>query len=267
MARLAGYGGSALVADALIEDCEDVWNEQVDADVTASLDTSDYKVGSGSAKFVCAAGLGNGDIIASEVVSVDLSAYTRVIAWVKSSVNITTAADLQLLLDEHGLCASPLALDIPVLVANTWTHISIAAVLADYNATISVGLKLTANDPGAFNLWIDDIRGARAIAGIKSWAIDHAYQIHDGRAFDDSGAPHPVAGAYDWTGTFEGFKDGAPIGIGTLIALELQESSTAGQVWRGNVIIHGRHPSNPHDGLVAYSYDFTGSGILTSATA
>ena len=94
MARVAGYGGDCFVASQLVHNCEAAWDELVDGDVTASLDTSDYKVGAGSAKFVCAAGLANGDIIATDdITSMDLSTYTRVLIWLKSSVAITTAAD------------------------------------------------------------------------------------------------------------------------------------------------------------------------------
>jgi len=268
MARLfGGTSGDVYVASALIEDCEDAWNEQVDGDVTASLDNSDYKVGSGSVKFVCAAGLADGDIIASEViVSLDISTYSQVMLWVKSSVNIATAGDLQLLLDEHALCASPLALDIPILVANTWKLCKIAATLTDYDATISVGVKLTANDPGAFNLWLDEIRAAKRVAGIKSWTLDQVMDALDTTAFDSGGHRQFIPGLDAWSGSFEGYKDGAPLTIGTVVHLELRESSTATQQFRGSAIITGLHVNTSVDGLVTYGYDFQGTDLLEIAS-
>jgi hypothetical protein len=110
------------------------------------------------------------------------------------------------------------------------------------------------------------IDGASA-TGIKSWTLDDVQNILDGKGFDDVGLPHPVAGGYDWTGSFEGPKDGAPIARGTTIALVLKESQTATQKWSGNAIISGRHPSVASDGLVTYSYDFVGYGALTAPTA
>lgn len=267
MARVSGYGGSVYVGIVDIDTCEDAWNEQVDGDVTASLDTTDYKVGSGSAKFVLAAEIANGDIIASEVVSCNLSACTEVLFWMKSSVNITTAGDLQLLLDEHALCASPLALDIPTLTANIWKLCKVTGTLTDYDATISVGLKLTANDPGACSLWIDNIQGAKAIAGIKSWTLDQTVDALETTGFDSSGHRTYVAGLDSWSGSFEGYKDGAPLTIGSVVGLELQESSTATQQFRGSAIIMGLHANVSADGVATYSYDFQGTDKLEIATA
>ena len=267
MARLAGKNGNVYVGVTTIDDCEDAWSEQVDSDVTASADTSAYKVGSASAKFICAAGLANGDIIASEVISADLSAGTAVMFWAKSTVNITTAGDLQLLLDEDAACASPLAMDIPALVANTWKYCRITADLSDYNAAISVGLKLTANDPGAFTLNIDHIQAAKAIAGIKSWKLDQIVDVVDTTGFDSSGHRTFVPILQGWSGSFEGYKDGAPLTIGSVVGLELQQSSTATQQYRGTAIINGSHPSVSVDGLNVISYDFTGVGPIEIATA
>ena len=48
--------------DLVIHNCDDVWDELVDADVTATADTTYYKEGSASLKLVVAAGCGAGDI-------------------------------------------------------------------------------------------------------------------------------------------------------------------------------------------------------------
>lgn len=143
----------------VIENCEDAWNELVDVDVTASLDAADYKVGSGSAKFVAAAGLGAGDIIATEVISVaSLAAYTHIGMWIKSSVALD-AADLQLLLDNTAQCATPLeSLDIPAVVADTWTFVTMAlSAPASDLSLISIGLKQVV-DKGAMTIRLDDIK-------------------------------------------------------------------------------------------------------------
>ena len=58
MARLSGKAGNIFVANQLVENCEVVWTPT--ANVTASADSTDYKIGSYSAKFVVAAGFTTG---------------------------------------------------------------------------------------------------------------------------------------------------------------------------------------------------------------
>lgn len=269
MGRLSGYGGNVLVGSQLVEDCEDAWDELVDGDVTESLDTSDYKIGSGSAKFVCATALANGDIIATELIaSLNLSSYTELLFWMKSSVNITTAGDLQLLLDDSPNCASPVVtLDVPVLTADTWKFCKATGTFTGATAIVSVGVKLTAHDPGAFNLWIDEIRAAKSVAGIRAWSLDLTMEVVEVTGFDSSGHKVFIPTIDNWAGSFEGFKDAAPLTIGSIYGLELQESSTATQQWRGSAIITAIHASTPVDGVVTYSYDFQGIDKLEQASA
>ena len=150
------------VPEVVVENCEDAWNEYVDADVTAELDAVDFKVGAGSCKLTMAVGVGV-EILASEVISVaSLAAYTHIIAWVKSSIALA-AGDLQLLLDEHALCATPLeTLNIPAIpTANVWTPVKMAlANPATDLLLISVALK-QAVDKGVFIFRIDDIRAIK----------------------------------------------------------------------------------------------------------
>lgn len=264
MARLAGYGGDVLVGAQVIENCNEVWDEQVDADVVASLDDTDYKVGGGSVKLECAAGLAVGDIIASQdISSLDLSGFTRIMFWLKSSVDLAEG-DLQLQLDDTASLASPVVtLDVPALTAGVWKLCSVSADLSSATAIISVGLKLADNDPGAFDIHVDDIRAAASVAGIKSWAMDYTFSTTDVTGFDSAGAKEFSPTSQEWAGTFEGFKDGAPLTIGTIVSLELRESSVSTQQWRGSAILTGIHPSVAIDNMVMYNYDFQGTGQLT----
>lgn len=269
MARLAGKSGNVYVASQLLHNCDAVWNELVDADVTASLVTDDYKVGSGANKFACAAGLANGDIIATEdITSVDVTTFDRILFWIKSSVEIATAGDLAVLLSETALCGgSPVVFDVPALVANTWKLCRATGDMSALNALISVGVKLVANDPGAFNLWIDEIRAAKQVAGIRSWTIDQQVDVLDTTAFDSAGVKSFIVNQKGWSGSFEGYKDGAPLTIGSVVHLELSESATSGQRFIGSAIITNLRPAGSIDGLVAYSYDFQGIHDLEIPTA
>jgi len=141
----------------IVEDCEDAWDELVDADVTSTAD-ADCKVGTKSAKLAVAAGCGAGDILATEVVgSMNLTTYKHINLWIKSSVALNSG-DMQLLLDDNAQCASPLkSLDIPALSSATWTLVRLdLGDASGLTAVISVGIKQVV-DKGAFDLFVDHV--------------------------------------------------------------------------------------------------------------
>lgn len=145
----------------LVEDCEDLWNESVDADVTVSLIT-DSKVGTNANRLVVAATAVAGDVLATEaIVSLNISTATTARFWIRSSVT-TASGDLHLLLGETAIVTTANAAEIlavPALVANTWTYVSVPLVSVGTarDAIISVGLRYTV-DIGAVTIDIDDIK-------------------------------------------------------------------------------------------------------------
>jgi len=151
--------------ELVVEDCEDAWDEVQDGDVTHSVDATDFKVGAGSVKWVCAEALAAGDIIASEVIAKDLTAYKGIRMWIKCSV-ATTAGDLKLLLDEHANCASPEeTLSIPALEADTWTQVNLNFANpgdAALDTLISVGMEYD-QDIGECTIHIDDLRAVKEV--------------------------------------------------------------------------------------------------------
>ena len=267
MARIAGYGGNVFVGVQVIETMDVAWTEQVDVDVTLTLDETDYKIGTGSNKMVQAAPLAVGDILASEVIALPtMAALTVGFGWFKSSVNITTLDDYRVLIDNHALCASPdVQLSVPILVANVWKFCRLEVVAGSFAAAtlpISVGIELQANDPGAATLWVDELSAAAQVVGIREWSLDVAVGVQDTSAFSDGQDKVFTVTQKEWSGSFTGFKDGAPLAIGTVMALELQESATNTEMWRGSAIITNLRPANSVDGLVLYSYDFQGIHAL-----
>ncbi len=155
-------------AGTLVDDCEDTWNESDPvAGVALSVDGVTFKVGAGSAKFTVTAPAAIG-ILATEIVAPgDISAKQGIILWMLSN-KTTTKGQLQLLLDDHALCVSPLeTLDIPALTAQVWNRVGL--IFADpslLTAIISIGIQQTV-DLGVFNLWIDDVRAVRAMTDVK----------------------------------------------------------------------------------------------------
>lgn len=144
----------------LVEDCEDAWNEYVQANVTSTADAVEKKIGAASAKMAVADAASVGRL-ATEAISADLSPYKYLKAWVRSSINLN-AADLSILLDEHAQCISPLKdLSLPAITADTWTEILLdMGDTSGLTAIISIGVDMDV-DKGIFNFWIDQVRATK----------------------------------------------------------------------------------------------------------
>lgn len=193
--------------ELVIHDCEAAWDEKVDADVTVSADAAAFKVGTKSNKLAIAATASALDILATDnFTSKNLAAYTHIVAWVKSSIDLS-AGDVHLLLDDTAECASPLeTLAIPALVANTWTQVKIALAAASTDtAIVSVGLKGTV-DKGAFDFWIDDIRAINQgmVIPFKSEGVRLNRNLLSSATIRSSRNPSkPARGNYDVAGPLD----------------------------------------------------------------
>jgi hypothetical protein len=249
-----------------VEDCEDAFNEQVIANVTATLDNSVYKVGAGSAKFEVAAGFATG-VIGSETISKDLSAYKSIYAWVRSTLALD-ASDWAILLDDHANCASPLkTLLLPGLAANTWKRVNLPLGDASgLSAIISLGLNQSV-DKAALDFNIDDVRALKLLAGIKGWTLDWEYEVHNVKGFDDVGVPNKIPGGQNWKGTFVGFKDGAPLTIGSQVVLAFGESTAVTQQFVGEAVITNLGEEVDVGSAIGINYSFEGVGALEIPTA
>lgn len=154
---------SSIGTSRTIHNCEVVWDELVDTDVTASVDSTYNIEGNYALKLVVAAGAGAGDILATDdISSLDISDCDQIEIFTRSSTALD-AGDLQVLLDDTASCASPVeSLDIPATLANTNTHhvIDLANPHLD-TAIISVGIKMV-TDKGAFTLYVDRIRAVQS---------------------------------------------------------------------------------------------------------
>lgn len=105
------------------------------------------------------------------------------------------------------------------------------------------------------------------IAGIRAWSIDYVANVQDTSGYDTDQPKTFLPTQTEWSGTFEGFKDGVPLAIGTVLAAEFKESATATQKWTGNIYITAIRPVSSVDGVVTYAYDFQGTAALTVPTA
>ncbi len=269
--HLAGKSGNVFVADYLLEDCEDTWNSGTNG--TAALETTLFKVGSGSAKCTIGAGIQVGDVIMYETMASarDVSTYTHILCWAYS-VPTTAADDYRIGLGTTAAGASPTTLvTVPALTALTWKYCHCVVVDGSpFSATTAgtiIGLESHANGANADVIYLDNIRAAKDIAGINSWNLDITSEALETTDFADVGVKAYVIGGSGWSGSFAGYKYGAPLSMGEIYGIELAESATVTQMHLGNIIITGVHPSTGSDSLDIVSYDFQGTGDLRVASA
>lgn len=270
--HLAGKSGNVFVATTIIDDCEDAWTSGTNG--TATLETTIIKVGSGSSKCLVAAAAAAGDYVMWEPLAAGATSYagfTHALCWARSTVT-TVANDFVLVLDStNAIPAAPESeLNFPALTANTWKYCHLTNVtgkeIEDSTAALVVGLEMNA-DIGEVTIYLDDIRAAKDILGINSWSLDYVTDTLETTDFADAGIKSHIVGGSGWSGSFSGSKFGAPLSIGSQYGIELAESATVTQMYLGNAIITAVHPSVGSDGLVVVSYDFTGNGVLTVASA
>jgi hypothetical protein len=145
-----------------VHDCDSEFDEtSADSDFVDSLDDEDKKQGSYSLKITSLAGNSAGDFLTDSISSVDLSKYTHIEGWVKSTVTLS-AADYKIHLDSGTVLAdgSDLeSLDVPAVSStDTWTFFRIALSSPEADtAIISIGIEMD-QDKAAHVVWFDDIR-------------------------------------------------------------------------------------------------------------
>lgn len=119
------------------------------------------------------------------------------------------------------------------------------------------------------------VGASTAVAGVNQWSMDYTVDMLETTDFSVSGVAAYIPGVYRWSGTFSGYKDGAPQTLGTVSVVDLWliESASAAsasleaKVWKGNAYLSGTHPTTNFDGIVSYAYDFQGTAGITIPTS
>ena len=146
------------IVDKTLSNAEIAWTGLTN--VTPTLEATDKKQGSGSAKITIGVSFTTG-LAAYEDQSptVDLSSTDSFQVWVKSSV-ATDVGDIELLLSETAGCTgTTTTMDFPALAAGTWKLATMGITdTFDRNATKCVGLNV-AVDKGAQVVTLDKIFG------------------------------------------------------------------------------------------------------------
>jgi predicted secreted protein len=259
MSHVAGKTGAVYTGATVIEDCEDVW---VQGTAATTVSTTTGKVGTNCVRGTTVSLGGTTLMMYEDISSKDISSYEAIYCWLRSSLTIA-AGDLRLLIDEGtGASAAEENLQIPILTANTWQRVLLPMTTPSaLNAVQSVGIyQQTDLADGTFD--IDDVEAVAEVDGIKSWTLDYNVDMLETTDFGSAGVKEFIAAGSGWSGTFEGLKDGVPLGIGSSVILALGEAQTPGQHWLGDAFITGVSANVAHDGAVSYSYTFQGSGAL-----
>ncbi|MCH8061405.1 MAG: hypothetical protein IH861_02765 [Chloroflexi bacterium] len=131
------------VVDVELSDADTAWNAS--SNVTATVDATDKKVGTGSADLLVATAFTTGLVAYEDLVTtVDLTNRDSISLWVKSGVN-TTLGQVELIIDNSPGCASALeSIDLPALTANTWKLATVGvSVSTDISDIQCVGLNVT----------------------------------------------------------------------------------------------------------------------------
>lgn len=171
------------VTSIQLHDADSTWTTST-SNVTAILDTQDFRQGSGSARMLAAAAFSAGPMAFAAITSSgDLRGMTHIEAFVKSSSS-HEAGVFQIGIDNSTDFSSPIAdLDVGALDANTWTHQQLAlssTQAATSTGITTVGLSST-SDPGSdVYTWVDNVQAIRKDTEVwvrfarNNWTIDKA---------------------------------------------------------------------------------------------
>ena len=147
-----------------LHQCNSVFDSSVDSNFTVSVDSEDYKQGTGSNKFVIAAGASAGDIAGDTFTAKDISKYDYLEFWIKSTVS-TSSGNLKIHLDESAITTSTISagtiqesIDVPALSADTWTYVLASLSNSESNTAITAVALEYDSDLGACTVRLDDVK-------------------------------------------------------------------------------------------------------------
>lgn len=108
---------------------------------------------------------------------------------------------------------------------------------------------------------------------VRSWTIDYTADSLDTTDFSSTGDRTFIGGLRTWSGTYECLLDGAtaPLSdsanVGAVITGTdiITITAASGRTYTGDAIVSGIHPSVSVDGVNVITYDFQGTGALTTA--
>lgn len=166
-------------ASQLLEDCEDAWDERVDAGLSCTITGTGEVAGTYRIEISGAATVVSGAMITEAISGVDITGYNALHCNIECDRN-TSAGDIYLLASNSASGASPITAAVPALISGTKTCVGLAVDLTGLSGCASVGVVISgSNLPGqAFKIWIDDFRATtiKTLTAKDRWSVDtHNY--------------------------------------------------------------------------------------------
>lgn len=168
------------VTETLVHDTQSLFDETTDAEWTQSLDAEDWRRNGQSLKIVLGASAEAGDVVTDSISSIDISKYTHLEGWIKSTTALD-ANDYVVHLDSGVVQADGTdleSLNIPAVAADTWTYFRVALAQSEADtAIVSVGIEMNV-DKGAHTVWFNDLQVTVNDSALwrrlpkRSWSID-----------------------------------------------------------------------------------------------
>ncbi|MCD6165408.1 right-handed parallel beta-helix repeat-containing protein, partial [bacterium] len=145
-------------ATSTIDTCDSAWTAS--ANVTSTTDTSDKKEGTASVKFEIDDAFTTGTIAYHTISSIDISEYSNIKYWIKTSSSKNYGV-FKLILDDTSDCSSPLKeIDLPETRTFWENHYLNLGDTSGLTNITCVGIKAV-SDPGAITIRIDDIKASK----------------------------------------------------------------------------------------------------------
>lgn len=109
------------------------------------------------------------------------------------------------------------------------------------------------------------VQAPGAIAGIREWSIDYVAATVDTSGYDTGQDKAFLVGQKEWSGSFSGLKNQAPLACGAAIRFIFYETAAdATRRWEGDGFITSVRAASVVDGVVTYAYDFQGTAALVA---
>ncbi len=201
-----------ITPSTLLENCDDVWAGG-SGDTIASETTIKVR-GSASAKVTLTAERSADDELqAEDISSTNITAHTHIGFWIRSNTAIP-AGDISIVVSEDniatGLISAVEGTDyvratIPTtLVADTWTHFSVAKTLTNLNAVIAVGLYADDTLASGVIVYVDDVRAYTEFTGGDSDRWSHTIASNLSEFTANGGSALVISNGVDGPFAFEG---------------------------------------------------------------
>ncbi len=147
----------------VLHDCDRTFDETTNSDFTQAVDTENGRRAS-ALKLTVAVGADAGEFITDGISSVDISRYTHLEGWFRSTAALS-AADYKIHLDNGTVLADDSDLESVNVPASTttdaWQYFRVALATPErLTAIVSIGIEMDV-DKGAHTIWFDDLKVTR----------------------------------------------------------------------------------------------------------